>query len=511
MTTSQEAQPRTGVRPIEPSPHAAWLRAHRAVAVEHDDVPLPIEGTVPDAIRGVLFRNGPGKLEAFGTAYAHPFDGDGMITRFAFGGSPGAPVVRYRNRFVRTREYLAEAREGRALYRGFGTNLPGGFARNALRMRFKNVANTSLVWHAGRLLALWEAGLPHRIDPVTLETLARDDLDGVLRPASRALRLIAPEIPFSAHPKLDPRDGSLVNFGVQVGAPPKIVTVTIDADGRARLGRSIPLDAMAFVHDFVLTPRWMLFYVSPVAFDLGRTLLGISPPSTAIRSRRGHAVVLMVPRDGGPVVRLEAQAGFVFHFAGAFERDDGTVVLDGFRMDRFPLLEDMAQIERLGDDVFPPPRLVRWILHPVRKWLTQEPIGTIAGELPTTGVGPFVEHRYVYAIARHGDARTPFFTGLQKIDVRATGDRFRDFAPDFPSEPIFVPRPGATAEDDGWLLSLVYESRAGRSALLILRADDLSTVARMPLPDHVPPGFHGIWVSAEGGPAWASASAAPGA
>ena len=67
---------------------------------------------------------------------------------------------------------LVAPTSGRMLYRGFGTNLPGGFFANALRMRFKNAANTSVVWHGGKLLALWEGGLPHRLDPTTLDTLS---------------------------------------------------------------------------------------------------------------------------------------------------------------------------------------------------------------------------------------------------------------------------------------------------------------------------------------------------
>ena len=125
-----------------------YLRSNGTVHDERDDTLRVTEGVLPPALRGVLYRNGPGKMEVFGTRYDHPFDGDGMVTRFSFDGR----AVHYRNRFVRTSEYAAEQRAGRMLYRSFGTNLPGGLRRNFLRLRFKNAANTSVVLHGGKLL-----------------------------------------------------------------------------------------------------------------------------------------------------------------------------------------------------------------------------------------------------------------------------------------------------------------------------------------------------------------------
>jgi all-trans-8'-apo-beta-carotenal 15,15'-oxygenase len=100
--------------------------------------------------------------------------------RFAFDGAR----VRYRTRFVATREREEEARARRPVYRSFGTNLPGGLRKNLFRTTFKNAANTSVVWHGGKLLALWEGGLPHRLDPETLATFGRDDYGGRLRNAA---------------------------------------------------------------------------------------------------------------------------------------------------------------------------------------------------------------------------------------------------------------------------------------------------------------------------------------
>jgi len=129
---------------------AAYLRANETVRDEVDIRLRVAEGALPSALRGVLYRNGPGKMEVHGTKYDHPFDGDGMVTRFAFADGE----VHYKNRFVRTEEYVAEERAGRMLYRSFGTNLPGGLRKNLFRLRFKNAANTSVVLHGGKLVGM---------------------------------------------------------------------------------------------------------------------------------------------------------------------------------------------------------------------------------------------------------------------------------------------------------------------------------------------------------------------
>jgi all-trans-8'-apo-beta-carotenal 15,15'-oxygenase len=110
---------------------AAMRRAYGAIPDEVDDVELELlEGALPPELDGVLYRNGPGRLERGGQRYGHPFDGDGMVSKLVVDGPRGR--VWYRNRFVRTREYVDEEQAGRLRHRGFGTNLPGGLLRNML-------------------------------------------------------------------------------------------------------------------------------------------------------------------------------------------------------------------------------------------------------------------------------------------------------------------------------------------------------------------------------------------
>ena len=453
-----------------------------------------VAGRFPDALDGVLFRNGPGALEMGADRYRHPFDGDGMILRFDIAGGR----VRYRNRYVATRERVHELRAGRSLYRGFGTNLPGGFVRNALRLRFKNAANTSVQWHGGRLLALWEGGLPHALDPATLETRGRFDFDGALRPPRWALldRLLAPELPFSAHPKIDPRTGDLFNFGTLVGARNRLVIHRIDRRGVFREKRWLNLDALPFVHDFVLTERHFVFFLPPVEFDVPRALLGLKSPVEALRQAPGSPTrVLVVPRDGGPVRTFEARAGFVFHFANGFERGH-RLVIDGARMPRYDggtidIRDPSSLRNRTLFEAVP----TRYEVDLVSGLVTESQLSDTQVELPTIDprrVGD--EHTQIYAIARSPGSKSPLHGAIARLVPETGMVVLRSFEPDLPSEPIFVPRAPDAPEGEGYLLAVIYRAHARRSDLVCLDATTLDEVAVAALPHAIPPGFHGCFV-----------------
>jgi all-trans-8'-apo-beta-carotenal 15,15'-oxygenase len=62
-------------------------------------------------------------------------------------------------------------------------------------------------------------------------------------------------------------------------------------------------------------------------------------------------------------------------------------------------------------------------------------------------------------------------------------------------ESTFIPHPDGHHEDDGWLLTLVYDASDHHSFLVISDAKDLTTLAKLHLKHHIPHGFHGSWTS----------------
>ena len=398
---------------------------------------------------------------------------------------------------MRTREFLAEESARKILFRNFGTNIPGGFHKNLLRMRFKNAANTSVVMHGGRLHALWEGGLPHRIDPRTLDTLARDDLGGALRNDRSLLeRWMTPELPYSAHPRLDPATGDLYNFGVVAGREPALMLYRQDPRGACVQRERLVLPAMGFMHDFTLTANHRIFFLTPTAFDLPQFLLGLHPPADTLRSRPGPTQILVLPRRGTQVRGFHADPCFIFHFTNAFE-DGHHLVIDAARMDRFPSADIINRAIQRPAEQSLKPRLTRFILDTHSGRIEQRQLTEYSGELATINPAHWTRpHRYSWSIASPLERRAPFGTGILKVDAETQSSTFRDFDPNLTGEPIFVPRPDSRAEDDGWLLSMGYDAEHHTGELLVLDAADLHTVCRLRMPHHSPLGFHGTWIPA---------------
>src|SRR5690242_15474590 len=182
------------------------------IPFEADAPFLKIVGELPRELNGVLYRNGPNPQ--FDSPGAHWFVGDGMLHAFHLENGRAS----YRNRWIRTPKWLAEHDAGRALFGGFGRKLPDAPAA----LTDGGVANTNIIFHGGRLLALEEAHLPTEIAPGTLATTGYHDYDGRLRGA------------FTAHPKIDPMTGEMVFFGYSASGPftPTLSYGTISSAGK---------------------------------------------------------------------------------------------------------------------------------------------------------------------------------------------------------------------------------------------------------------------------------------
>ena len=124
-----------------------------------DEVCEIISTTLPTDIEGTYFKNTAGNFEFGQDKVMHPFDADGMIIALQL--QNGKAI--FRNRMVGTKGYIKEKKAKKILLRGFGTQKRGGILSNLFDVKIKNAANTNVVYWGKQLLALWEAGLPHRM------------------------------------------------------------------------------------------------------------------------------------------------------------------------------------------------------------------------------------------------------------------------------------------------------------------------------------------------------------
>jgi all-trans-8'-apo-beta-carotenal 15,15'-oxygenase len=455
---------------------------------EHDYVVRETEGTLPEGLRGTLYRNGPGRLEIGGSPLGHMFDGDGMISAFTVADG----LVRYRNRYVRTPHYLKNQATSAPSLRGLGTLKPGGPLANAFRLP-ANVANTSVVLHAGDLLALWEGGRPFALDPTTLETRGVQDFEGGLKWLGA----------FSAHPKRDPLTGDLYNFGIDVLPRPRISCYRVDTAGHLHRIRTVPLPEPVFCHDFALTRSSMVFVIDPLGISLAtlpKVMLGMTTFDQAFRfhQRRGTTIAI-VPRDGSTPRIIQTDALLHFHANNAF--DDGTdVVVDLVRWDRD--WESFNQSLRAYDPA-DPARPDDWEFGGYLMRMRITPDGRVIREdlSPTPGEFPQldqrlngVDHQFTYLAGRVGPSEEA--NAIVVVDHHA-GTQEHFVLPDghAVSEPVFAPRGPRADEGDGWLLAVAYDPVLHRSRLLVFdtRQVHAGPVFTAHLRHHVPQSFHGIF------------------
>lgn len=472
-----------------------YFTATRLVEQEFDGVALPVEGVIPEELSGTLYRNGNGRFEHQGIPYNHLFDGDGMPVAFKIENGK----ITYRNRYVRTREFVKEEAAGKMLFRSFGTNIPGGIRTNLGRMRFKNASNTNIVFHAGKLLSLWEGGLPHVLDPDTLETIERYDYEGRLKnPFGLIDRLINPELPFSAHPKIHPTTGVLHNFGTLAGATQRLLTYEVSPDGEASISQIIPLKQLSFTHDFVLTDKgYQVFFLVPVAFNVFKAFSGLESPVDSIKVERNKPTQVLVIHPDGQQQRIEMPFCFLFHYVNGFELDEQTLVVDALALPDFPTGEQTQKL--LQGEAFDglKGRLWRNTIHLDSGRVDREQLTTYGLELPNIHSSrQGLPYRYVWGISSPDQEDRPLLDGLSKVDLQSGETTFLELFGKLPGEPVFVPKENATAEDDGWLLYVLFDAETISSDLIIADASSLETVASAKLPHNIPLGFHGFWMSA---------------
>ncbi|GFG72629.1 carotenoid oxygenase family protein [Mycolicibacter senuensis] len=466
-----------------PSPS---VTAYAPLYDEFDYVVDDYDGELPADLHGTLYRNGPGKLDAGGQQLGHLFDGDGMLSMFTFADGR----LHYRNRYVATKHYRKSLASKGAPYRALGTMRPGGIWTNALRFP-ANVANTGVVVHAGKLLALWEGGPPTEIDPDTLDTIGIHRFGGKLKWLGA----------FSAHPKWDPVTGEMFNFGMAMMPIPKLICYRVDRAGTLhRLGQ-LKLPAPMFNHDVGLTARHMVFVIPPLLFPPAKMLaagLGMRNFIDAIDydASRGTMIAL-VPRDGGKPRVLHTDPTLHLHLANAYEDRGDTIV---------ELVDYDATWEDLNGQLSSVQALAQTGTMPYGGHLTRlriTPSGRVASERLTESYGEFptfnltrtgLPQRYTYLSASTGAAGYP--NAVARID-NSTGTQLMYALPPghLPHEGVFAGRPGGTDEDDGWLLVPCQDGINNIAGLLVFDAKNVAAgpVFTGRLRHHLPLTFHGCF------------------
>lgn len=442
------------------STNPALARAFAPVFDERDDSNLVVEGEIPAGLRGVFMRNGPNPRFEPDAHYAYPFDGTGMIHAIYLQDGQ----VRYRNRWVNTAEFQKEQAAGHRIYNSNFSAPPHA-----------DLANTNIILHAGRYLALYEGGKPYEVDR-EIKTVGLFDYEGKL-----------PTV-MSAHPKLDPASGELLSiaYDAQTGA-----MIFLRANRAGQLDAIVPFQAPwpTMVHDIGITERHVIAFIGPAVWGQRQ-----SGPPIAWEPERG-TVVAVIPRDiksAADIRWIKAAPFFQFHVMNAFADGDRIEVTVPW-YDSFSLTKRASRLE-----------LHRLVIDTKAGSMDDHALDDRACEFPR------INDRYLGRRARYGyvGLRDPrpgespqagAFEAIARYDL-TTGDKV---VHRFPAgvticEPLFVADPHAKAEQDGFIFTFAHQSGASTGSFVILDARNLDAkpLASVRLPRRVPAGLHGSWMPA---------------
>lgn len=447
------------------------------IRMECDVEDLIVRGEIPKDLDITYYRNGPDpQFPPLGEH--HWFAGDGMVHMFRI--QDGR--VSYRNRWVRTVKWGLERREGRSLYSPFQPGLNDPITAD---VKNDSLANTNVIWHGEKLMALEEGHAPFVLDPDTLDSLGTWRFDGRLKG------------PMTAHPKIDPTTGELLLFGYMAAGPltPTIRYSVVDAKGE--LTRTDQFDApfASMVHDFIATDTHVVFPIFPVTGSIERAMSGA--PIFAWEPEKGTHLGVM--RRDGSVADLrwfETDPCFVYHPMNAYSDGDRITahVMQFEEVPLFPFPDGTPTSNVKG-------RLCEWTidLGDHSNGVRRRYLDDVIGEFPRIDdrhAG--AKYRYGYYAGANGDteAASIEFGSVIRHDF-ATGTHVRYELPDgdVTGEPVFVPGSPDAPEGVGFLLSIVYRAGENRSDLIVLDAEnvDAGPLACAQLPHRVPYGFHGNW------------------
>lgn len=419
------------------------------VADELTAFDLPVAGAIPPELDGWYLRNGPNPREASG----HWFSGDGMVHGVRI---EDGRAAWYRNRWIRTESFV----EPFALYNDDGTrNLHAG------------VANTHVVNHAGKTLALVETSLPYQITN-DLQTVGAYDFDG---------RLVDS---MTAHPKICPTTGEMHFFGYGSIFAPHVTYHRVDADGQLTVNRPIEVGALTMMHDFAMTAEHIVFMDLPIVFNLDIALQGRG--DMPYRWDDGYGARLGVLRRDDPFGELrwfDIDPCYVFHVANAHDGSNGdSIVLQAVRYPE--LWRHNGGFDADG---------VLW------SWAIDLRAGTVTErQLDDRGVEfPRIDDRLAGLPARYSVSVADH--SLLRYDLTTGSVAEHGFGSGGPGEAVFVPSgSGSADESNGFYLGYAYDPGRDASDLVILDAADFAgePIAKIALPQRVPYGFHGNWIPA---------------
>lgn len=440
-----------------------------------------IEGALPAGLQGTWYRGGADRQYPPMNGEDIFIDGEGMVHMIRFEDGH----VTYRSRWVHTPRFELQKEHRRSL---FGKYRNRYTADPLAEGTSPGTANTSMLYHAGKLMVLKEDDLPFEIDPETLATGPKTDHDGQVSAVS-----------LSAHPKVDWVTGELLTYSFQArGDSTRDFAIYIfDAEGRKVNEIWFEAPWPGVVHDFAVTESHIVVPFFPL----------VTPDIEGLKKGRSFyewhddkpTMVAVMPRYGmaqdirwftGPTT----SAGHMMNAVTEGSQVHLDVCL--YNGNCFPFFKTPDGREGQGA----PPILSRMTFDLSRNddsYVTR-PIIPMPCEMPRTDDRwQGRDYSHGWALVREPGAES---STIGRVNVK-TGeiDLWRHGQNISVQEPQFVPRAPDSREGDGWILSILARLDEGHSEIAVFDALRIAAgpIARLHVPVRIRSTFHGVWVPEE--------------
>ncbi len=439
-----------------------FLQGINAPVFEEVDITnLKISGTIPSELRGMYVRNGPNPMFK-PESYSYPIEGDGMLHGLYFNNGE----VSYKNRWIQTRGLTYEMFEGKQLN----------------ELKFKNYANTNIISHGGKLLALYETGLPYEINK-NLETIGEWDFNHQLQQA------------MTAHPKIDPHTEELHFYRYSFFNTPYLHYYVADRNNNIVRELPIEIPQPTMIHDMAMTENYIIFFNCPLVFNMTNAKNNNIP---FVWQEEEGTTIILVNRHNleQKPIYLKTNAFWTWHFMNSFETDH-QLLIDFIA---YPKIQAENNWETM---LTQKSNLRRLTINLQTQQMDFEDLDDRFVELPVINQN-YLGKAYQFGYTSYYDTelslrkKVPNLSpSLVQYDRVNNNHKIHQFKPGcYGGEAAFIPSSKGQSELDGYVVTFVYNENTNTSDFVIIDPRNFASepIATIHLPVRVPGGFHGNWI-----------------
>jgi beta,beta-carotene 9',10'-dioxygenase len=448
---------------------------------------LPVQGKMPEWLEGSFIRNGPGTFEVGEQKYRHWFDGLAMLHKFSF----KEGKVSYRNKFLECKAYNEAMETGKIAYSEYATDPCRSLFHRVTAVfdqKITDSAKVNISKITDHYLALSETSHQIEVDPHSLKSLGEYNYETKYKQHITTV-----------HPTYDFSTGEVFQLITRFSRLSHYRMIRIKPDGKKEVVGEIPVTYPAYLHSFGMSRNYLILAEFPLVVYPLKLLFQLKPfiENFKWKPRQGTTFWIMDRYNGKIAGKYITDSFFAFHHVNAFEKGN-ELILD---IDAYPdaSIIDSFYINRLRDENLELPfgllKRYRIDLSGSGK-IKEEILSDECIEMPRFDYEKLnmnADYQYVYGLGVNKNHRKGFFNQLIKIDIKSQKSKTWFADHQYPSEPVFIAKPGSTREDDGVVVTIVLDAEKGFSYLLVLDAGSFEEIGRAVVEQPILIGYHGTY------------------